>query len=130
MNTHLCMPIKLISTLLPRPLRNIVNKLLSRPTSPAPGINEKIVQIEVRSETRSGRVRVVCCESYGLAVGFIGGDGAVDGVGSVEEAVESGVGHVGGDGAFVEDVVLLPEVLPGFFVGGLDWADLDGGFWG
>ena len=122
------MPIKLISPLLPRLLRNVINKLLPSPPSPTRGINKKIVQIEIRSQTRGRRVRVVSCESYRLAIRSVGGNGAVDGIGGIEEAAESGVGHGGGDGAFVEDVVLLPEILPGLFVGGLDWANLYSGW--
>jgi len=44
----------------------------------------------------------------------------------VEETIEGGFCDVVGDGALVEGIVLAPEILPGLFVGGLDWADLDG----
>jgi hypothetical protein len=120
------MPIKLISTSLSCLIRNEIDELLSRPTSSARRINEQIMQVEIRINARCGRVRVVCSETYGLAIAIGDGNGAADGVLGVEESIESYFCDVVGDGAFVESVVLGPEVLPGFFVRSLDWADLDG----
>lgn len=117
------MPIKLVSVRLPRPIRNKINQLFADAASPGLGIYEEVVQVEVGLNARRRIVWVVVCEADDFAVGF--GDAAVDGVVGVEEAVESRLRDFVGDRAFVEDVVLVPEVDPGFFVGGLDGADLD-----
>jgi hypothetical protein len=120
------MPIKLISTSLSCLIRDEIYELLAGAASPTRRINKQIMQIEIWINTRRRRVRIVRSKSYGLAIAIGDGDGAADGVLSVEETVKSHFCDVVGDGAFVESVVLGPEVLPGFFVGGLDWADLDG----
>jgi hypothetical protein len=128
------MPVKLISTSLSRPIRNEIYQLLARPTSSTRRIHKQIMKIKVRINARRRRVRVVRSEPYGLAVAvglIVGrdGDGAANGILGVEEPGKSHFSDVVGDGAFVESVVLGPEVAPGFFVGGLDWADLDA-WWG
>lgn len=54
---------------------------------------------------------------------FIDCDGTVHFCGRVEEAGECCGGYFGWDCAFVEGVVLGPEVFPGGFVGFFDCTD-------
>jgi len=124
--TYLSVPVKLVSTSLTRLVRDIVNELLACPRSPRRRVNKKVMEVEVRVNARGRRVRVVRGKAYGLALRFFGCYRAGDGILRVEETIKGSFRDVFGDGALVEGVVLAPEVLPGLFVGGLDWADLDG----
>ena len=84
------------------------------------------MEIEVGVNARSRRVRIVCCESNGLAISSVGCYRAGNGILRVEETIEGGFCDVVGDGALVEGIVLAPEILPCLFVGGLDGAYLGG----
>lgn len=122
------MPVKLIRIRLPRPLRDKVDQLLADTARPARGLHEKVVQIEVGLSRGGRRVRIVGGDPNRCAIVSKGGDRAADWILRVEEALEVCFGHVGGDCALVEDIVLLPEVDPGIFVRGLDGTDCNG--WG
>lgn len=88
------MPIKLIRPFLLRLLRHKINQLLPNPARPTGWVDEQIVQVKIGLCRRRGRVRVVVGESDGFAVVSECGDGAVDGVCRVEEALEGGFGGV------------------------------------
>jgi len=124
--TYLSMPVKLVSTSLTRIVRNIVNELLTRASSPRRRVDKQVMEVEVGVNARSRRVRVVCGEPNGLAVRSVGCYRAGDRILRVEEAIKGGFCDVVGYRALVEGVVLAPEVLPCLFVGGLDGANLDG----
>jgi hypothetical protein len=84
------------------------------------------MEVEVGIDARSRRMGVVCGKADWLAVCIFDSYRAGDGILRVEESIKCGFCDVFGDGALVEGIVLAPEVLPGLFVGDLDWADLDG----
>lgn len=123
---HLSVPVKLVSASLSCLIRNEVNELLASAASPGRRVYKQIVEVKVRSGACCRRVWVVGCKANGLRIITVGRNGSADGVLSVQEALKGDFCDVGGDGALVKDVILLPEVLPCFFVGGLDGADLDG----
>lgn len=89
-------------------------------------IGEQVMQVDLLLDAGCRQVRVPMNEADDFLCLVVGGYGAVHADFVVEEAGEGAIGYLGGDSAFVEDVVLFPEAEPGLFVAFLDGADCDG----